>query len=169
MKQMTLMLAAALVTSGAMAWTVAITTNASPTIVVPPAIEHRANITEYRERSPTNAVTIGQFRRVGRTLVVAATTGTTATNAVAPTIPTTGRSAADGTVYWMRVPNPDEWSRIVLQPYITSGATVYFTNSDSDGITEATSLAKIFLEGNKQAIYGRASVTNCSVSVLPIK
>lgn len=203
MKKLMLMLAlASLAVAGANAWEVALTTNATATMVAPPA--KNLSYRQIAERSATNVVAMGDIRREGLTFIVAANAGTTGTNvttrtystndvaisytvatnlaalgtavstntvvAVAPlVVPDTGLSAVDGSVYWFRVPKVGEFSAEVIQPYITASASVYFTDVYGNKLTESTSMAKTTLAGQSLALYGRASDTNCSVSVFPIR
>lgn len=201
MNKTILTLALAALTFGAQAWEIALTTNATPTMIVPPAVDYSVLNSQIPVRSATNVVVAGAVRREGLEFIVAANAGTMGTNIttrtytiggvsvaasvaatsvvavvtntvtrIAPlTVPDTGLSAADGSVYWFRVPRVSEWPAVIMQPYITSSGTVYYSTPAGDGLTEATSKARTELRGNTQAIYGRANITNCTVSVLPIR
>jgi hypothetical protein len=91
-------------------------------LVLAPAIDVTpGTLASYAERTATNAVKVGEIRKQANQLIVAAVAGTTSTSmttttnifgnvtnvvvAATPiTVPASGLSAADGTVYWMRVP-----------------------------------------------------------------
>lgn len=168
----------------AFAFEVSVTTNATPTMLAPPARTYvGTSLYALKKRATTNEyVAAGEVWREGLTPIVAANSGyvtngfTTVTNVVGATtnivrriLPLTlpvngGLSDADGTVHWFVVPQAR--SSLLIQPYITAGGTVTFS-ADDGTFTEATSLTKTILQGFTGALYGKASVTNCSVNVLP--
>lgn len=125
MKNLALVVMAMLVAASASAGTVAIPATCvagTNIMVLAPAIDVTPGaLAAYAERTATNAVKVGEIRKQANMLIVAAVAGTTSTSmttttnvfgnitnvvvAATPiTVPASGLSAADGTVYWMRVP-----------------------------------------------------------------
>jgi hypothetical protein len=117
--------------------------------VIDPAPGSLAN---FAARTATNAVPIGGIRRQGSMLIVAAIGGTTSTSmtivtnvvgsitnvvtyATPITVPASGLSAADGTVYWMRVPKVRK--NAILNVTVGDGA-VTLTTDDGGAIPVAS-------------------------------
>ena len=97
---------------------------------------------------------------------IAVTTNTIVT--VAPlTIPDTGLTGADGTVYWYKVPKTRK--SLILQPKtLTANALVYYEDADGNKVIEDTVRDKVELEGFNGILYGHASDTGCVANVFCI-
>lgn len=183
---------------------IAVTTNATATMIAPPVVNFGLGYSQLPDRGDTGTVAtvaIGEYRRIGDAVAVAANAGTVSdalttnltvtaggtyygtnlisglivTNTIATTtntvirraavaLPLTGLSAADGSVYWLRVPatrNP-----IIVQAGMTvEGAVITLTDS-AGGITVLSSNydKETFTSG--KALYATASATNCTVNVI---
>lgn len=187
---------------------ITVTTNATPatgTIVVPPVVNFGSGYLQIASRDATNTsgtVAMGEYRRVGDVVCIAANAGTltaerttntvitaggtyygtnlitglvvtqtvaAVTNTVitrkAISVPLTGLSAVDGTVYWLRV--PASRGPVIVQARIPlATATVTLTDSDG-GITmfHDDYEKETFTSG--KLLYAKASGTNtCTVSVI---
>ena len=131
-------------------------------------------LANFPARTATNAVVMGEIRRQGSMLMVAAVGGTTATAmttvtnvigsitnvvtyATPITVPASGLSAADGTVYWMRVPKKRK--NAIVNVTIVAGAV---TLSTADGgtipVAATTTFDTEFANFNK-ALYAVQSVS----------
>lgn len=130
-------------------------TNLNPTMIVPPVDDAPDSWLQVPDRNllanTNKAVTAGQRYRIGRQVIIAANAGnlttTLATNVVGSTtnvtiasvsVPVTGLSAADGTVYWFRLrPATEDYLRLSMT--ISSGGGVILKDSKGDLIKYATS------------------------------
>ena len=82
MKKLMLMLACAAVSFGACAWEITLTTNATATMILPPAVDYSRALGQIKQRAETNEVIVmGALRRVGPVVLIAANSGNT-TNAL---------------------------------------------------------------------------------------
>lgn len=71
-----LVLAASVVT-GVNAWQITVKSNETNTMIAPPAVSYGAGISQIPARSATNAVTMGELRRYGNSVLIAANSGVT--------------------------------------------------------------------------------------------
>lgn len=176
MKKIMLFMSALAAVSIANAWTITATTNSTATMVVPPAVNFAGGIAQLLDRGSTSTpvtVAMGEFRRVGDVVVIAANsgsfsgalttntvitaggtyygtntvTGYVVTNTVAavtnttivrtpPVIPITGLSAADGDVYWFRV--PAERNPVYVQANLTAVTSYTITNTVAESLVTNT-------------------------------
>ena len=85
-KLMMLTLACAAAAVGAYAWEITLTTNAAPTMIVPPAIDYSQSYNQIKQRAETNEViAMGALRRVGPMVLIAANSGNTTNGTVTST------------------------------------------------------------------------------------
>ena len=78
MKKMLMTLACAAAAFGAGAWEITLTTNATATMILPPAADYSQSYLQITPRSVTNeSITMGAMRRIGPTVLVASNTGNT--------------------------------------------------------------------------------------------
>lgn len=76
-KMLTMLVLAASVVTGAYAWQVQVKTGGTNTMIAPPATDYSAGIGQIRVRAATNAVTVGELRRYGNSVLIAANSGVT--------------------------------------------------------------------------------------------
>ena len=82
-------------------------------------------------------------------------------------VPETGLTAADGTVYWFKVPKSRK--ALILQPStLTANAVVSYEDTRGDVVLEDTVRDRVELTGFNGALYGHASDTGCVVNVFCI-
>lgn len=186
-KNLALMCVSLLVAISASAGTVTIPAGCiggTNVMVLAPVIAPSASgLASFTERTATNAVKVGEIRRQGSTLIAVAIAGTTSTSmttttnvfgnitnvvvAATPiTVPASGLSAADGTVYWMRVPR--ERNNVILKTTIGDG-TVTLSTSDGGSIpvTSTTVFDTEFKALTKALFATQSTSTNVnSVSTL---
>ena len=85
-KLMMLTLACAAAAVGANAWELTLTTNAAPTMIVPPAVDYSQSYNQIKQRAETNEViAMGALRRVGPMVLIAANAGNTTNDTVTTT------------------------------------------------------------------------------------
>lgn len=86
MKKMMLTLACAAVAMGACAWEITLTTNATATMIVPPAVDYSQSYSQIKQRAVTNeTIVMGALRRVGPMVLIAANSGNTTNDSVTTT------------------------------------------------------------------------------------
>lgn len=187
-----LFLAAAV--SGALAGTVTVADSyfgGTNIMVVPPARDYGTSLLQIPERTATNSVVQGEVRRQDQDVLIAAVAGTTGTSmntnlfiytngttvvtntsykATPITVPLSGLTAADGTVYWHRVPRTR--SGMVLTVTIEPGDTTV-TLSDPGGgvipVTSTTQFTAASLPGFLDALYAtKDTCSNVTASLLEI-
>lgn len=136
------------------------------------------SLANFTERIATNAVKIGEIRRQGSMLIAAALGGTTATNMTVVTsivtngsvvatnvvtyatpisVPASGLSAVDGSVYWMRVPT--ERKNAILKVTVGDG-TVTLSTADGGSIpVTSTTVFDTEFANFKKALYAVQSTS----------
>jgi hypothetical protein len=142
------------------------------------------SLANFAERTATNAVKTGEIRRQGSMLIAAALGGTTSTSmttttnvfgnitnvvvAATPiTVPAYGLSAADGTVYWMRVPKVR--NNAIVKVTVGDG-TVTLTTSDGGAIpVTSTTVFDTEFKGFTPALYATQSTSTNVNSVSTIE
>jgi hypothetical protein len=187
MKRSVLAMVAVSLATVAQAWTNAITaTNAGApygAIVVPPVFSG-ASRAQLLTRTTNLAVAVGDRFLIGTVPCVATCSGivttatvvtvtvrtnglgvvtTNTTTVVQPiTVPTSGRSAIDGSVYWMRMPAAR--SRVPLQVAIGGSAACSVVLTDGGGVNfwsySATANDVTTFDGYQGALYAYKDGTN---------
>ena len=159
-------------------------TNTVKFMVMPPVIPLTPSVLRnYTERTATNTVAIGEIRRQGNQLLVAANAGTTATTmttttnivgsvtnivtfATPITIPETGLTAVDGTVYWFKVPQIRN-NAIVKVTIVDGTVTLATPDGGALPVTATTLFDTEFSKFNKALIASQSAYTNVnSISVM---
>lgn len=187
LKTLAFMLVAVLVATCAPAGTVTLQkayTNNVKFMVLPPVIPLSPSVLRnYNERTATNAVALGEIRRQGNQLIVAANAGTTAvtmaTNTVVIgsvtntvvfanpiTIPETGLTAIDGSVYWYKVPQAR--NNAIVQVTVADGVVTLATpDGGALPVSSTTLFDTEFSKFSKALIASQSTYTNVnSVSVM---
>ena len=86
MKKLMLTLACAAVAMSACAWELTLTTNATATMILPPAVDYSQALGQIKQRAETNEViAMGALRRVGPMVLIAANAGNTTNDTVTTT------------------------------------------------------------------------------------
>lgn len=86
MKKLMLTLACAAVAMSACAWEMTLTTNATATMIVPPAVDYSDSYSQIKQRAVTNeTIVMGALRRVGPMVLIAANSGNTTNDSVTTT------------------------------------------------------------------------------------
>lgn len=86
MKKLMLTLACAAVAMSACAWELTLTTNATATMILPPAVDYSQALGQIKQRAETNEViAMGALRRVGPMVLIAANAGNTTNDTVTST------------------------------------------------------------------------------------
>lgn len=198
-KRLMAMLACAVAVCTASAWTIELDGAGTNAMILPPVVDFSVSWAQVKERAVTNeTIQAGEYRRIGRSVLVAANDGSTTNTLVTTThyitnsvwltkpptntytgvvttntvtkiapisVPRTGLTVADGSVYWFKVPSSRE--SVIIQPTLSAGAVVTFSNAESggDGFTASTSGTRIELRGYTGALWAAADSNNCSVAV----
>lgn len=86
MKSLLTMLACAFAACAVSAWEVDLLSGGTNTMILPPAIDFSVGWAQVRERAVTNeTIAAGEFRRIGRTVIIAANAGATTNETVTTT------------------------------------------------------------------------------------
>ena len=154
-------------------------------LVLAPAIDVTpGTLASYTDRAAGAALKVGEIRKQGNQLIVAAVAGTTSTALTTNTVvygsvtnttiaatpivvPASGLSAADGTVYWMSVPRV---RRNAIVKVTIGDGTVTLSTADGGAIPVSTStLFDTEFAAFKKGLLATQSVSTNSNSVSTIE